>query len=303
MPKLEVYVISKRTLERTVAFAKGVMKVDSNWEVKVVPLKNFLQNGFSKDLRPGDAIAIWGILRGAGVLLHEARKRKIDYYFMDHSYFKSANQVEEWYRIEKNNHSCTSLKIVSNKRWDKFFKIKNKIMPWKTQATCGPNILVCPPTQAVSWYQNLHFDWSNYIVKKLKEFLPQDKHKNIKVRLKPNEPIVDQKGNLIKLEPNKNDTPLLEDLNNCHCVIAYNSNVALQATMMGIPVIVQDISPCLPISYKLNDLKKKDRELEKTFNQEPKHRIKLLYWLSHNQWNLNEIQDGTAWKMLKENEK
>ena len=27
MPKLEVYVISKRTLERTVAFAKGVMKV------------------------------------------------------------------------------------------------------------------------------------------------------------------------------------------------------------------------------------------------------------------------------------
>ena len=73
--------------------------------------------------------------------------------------------------------------------------------------------------------------------------------------------------------------------------------------MMGIPVIVEDISPCLPISYKLNDLKKKDRELEKTFNQEPKNRIKLLYWLSHNQWNLNEIQDGTAWKMLKENEK
>ena len=75
MPKLEVYVISKRTLERTVAFAKGVMKVDSNWEVKVVPLKNFLQNGFSKDLRPGDALAIWGILRGAGVYYKKQKKK------------------------------------------------------------------------------------------------------------------------------------------------------------------------------------------------------------------------------------
>ena len=48
MPKLEVYVISKRTLERTLAFAKGVMQSDPNWNVKVVPLKQFLQNGFSK---------------------------------------------------------------------------------------------------------------------------------------------------------------------------------------------------------------------------------------------------------------
>ena len=168
MPKLEVYVISKRTLERTISFAKGVMKVDPNWKVKVVPLKKFLQNGFSEDLKPGDAIATWGILRGAGVLLHEARKRKIDYYFMDHPYFKSENESEEWYRIVKNNHSCTSLKRVSNERWNKFFKSKNNIMPWKKQVTCGPNILVCPPTQAVSWYQSLQFDWSNHIVKKLK---------------------------------------------------------------------------------------------------------------------------------------
>ena len=40
MPKLEVYVISKRTLERIVAFAKGVISSDPSWDTKVVPLKH-----------------------------------------------------------------------------------------------------------------------------------------------------------------------------------------------------------------------------------------------------------------------
>ena len=36
----------------------------------------------------------------------------------------------------------------------------------------------------------------------------------------------------------KHKTSLEEDLISSYCVIAYNSNVALQATLMGIPVIV-----------------------------------------------------------------
>ena len=65
----------------------------------------------------------------------------------------------------------------------------------------------------------------------------------------------------MKLEPNENNTSLEEDLKNCHCVIAYNSNVALQATLTGIPAIVGDISPCKPISYNLNDFKREHRDL------------------------------------------
>ena len=61
MPNLEVYVISKRTLERTLAFAKGVMQSDQNGMLKLFHWK-ILQNGFSKDLKKGDAIATWGIL-------------------------------------------------------------------------------------------------------------------------------------------------------------------------------------------------------------------------------------------------
>ena len=175
-------------------------------------------------------------------------------------------------------------------------------MPWKKQVDCGPNILICPPTHAVSWFQNLNYNWCDYITSKLKEFLPASKHNFIKIRLKPNEPIVDNVGNLIKLEPNDNDIPLEEDLNNCRCVIAYNSNVALQATLLGIPVITGDISPCKPISFKLDDFNKSEKSLSDLFNKEPKNRLNLLYWLANNQWKLTEIENGIAWKMLKENE-
>ena len=302
MPKLEVYVISKRTLERVLAFAKGVISSDSSWDTKVVPLKHYLNDGFSLNLKKGDAIATWGILRGAGMLLHEAKKRGVDFYYIDHSYFKSSNKNEEWYRIVKNNHSCTSLKLVDKNRWLNYFQSKNNIMPWKKQADCGPNILVCPPTHAVSWFQNLNYNWCDHVISKLKEYLPVSKHNFIKIRLKPNEPVVDNVGNFIKLEPNHNDISLEEDLNNCRCVIAYNSNVALQATLLGIPVITGDISPCKPISFKLDDFNKSEKSLSDLFNKEPKNRLNLLYWLANNQWKLSEIENGTAWKMLKENE-
>ena len=77
MRKLRVYVIGKRTLERTLAFAKGIISSDKKWDTKVVPLKEFLLNGFPDDLDKGDAIATWGILRGTGLLLNEAKKEKL----------------------------------------------------------------------------------------------------------------------------------------------------------------------------------------------------------------------------------
>ena len=126
MPKLEVYVIDKRTLERILAFARGVISSDSHWDTKVVPLKNYLSDGFSPNLKKGDAIATWGILRGTGILLHEAEKKGIDFYYIDHAYFKSNNKNEEWYRIVRNGHSCTSLKFIGKDRWLNYFAKWNR---------------------------------------------------------------------------------------------------------------------------------------------------------------------------------
>ena len=45
-----------------------------------------------------------------------------------------------------------------------------------------------------------------------------------------------------------------EDLDNSSIVIAYNSQVALEATIKGIPVIVNENNACHSISFSLNDI-------------------------------------------------
>ena len=47
--------------------------------------------------------------------------------------------------------------------------------------------------------------------------------------------------------------------------------------------------------YKIEDLTKIENDLIKPFNQEPPR--KICYLACNNQWNLNEIGNGTVWKM------
>ena len=69
--------MEKELWKEPLAFAKGIILSDKTWDTKVVPLKDFLSNGFPDDLNKGDAIATWGILRGTGLLLNEAKKEKL----------------------------------------------------------------------------------------------------------------------------------------------------------------------------------------------------------------------------------
>jgi hypothetical protein len=168
---------------------------------------------------------------------------------------------------------------------------------WKTKSERGDRILVLPPTHAVQWY----FDaarWEEQTLTYLKQILPIELHKLIKVRRKPKEPIVDKLGNLLRLDAFVEDdsVTLEEDLAQSNVVIAYNSMVALKATLLGIPVITNQHNCCHPISFSVNNLIEPDR----VFDVEP-NRVKLVRWLSQCQFNNSEIKQGIAWKMLQEN--
>ena len=188
------------------------------------------------------------------------------------------------------------IKQVSSFRWDKFFSDKYKISPWKTYHERGKNILIIPPTNAISWYFNER-NWENKILTDLRNYLPKETYKLIKIRVKPNEPIVDDKGNYLGIRQNKtiNNVSLEEELKNSSLVIAYNSQVALEATLRGIPVIVNQHNCCYSISFKLSDLEKGVNN--PIFDKEP-DRINLFRWLSYCQFKFEEIKNGFAWKTI-----
>ena len=285
-------------------FAEGVSNLGSDkWLAHVVNIGDFKNSGHPPDT---DAIATLGILRGTGLALQSAAAAGIDRYYIDHAYFNPGyaskkNIKKGWMRITKNKHTMNTLPKgeVSSENWKANFKHNNPIHAWKTRLERGDRILVLPPSNAIQWYFNVPA-WEEQVVSHLKRILPMELHKLIKVRRKPKEPIVDKLGNLLRLDTSVEDdsVTLEEDLLESNVVVAYNSMVALKATLMGIPVITNQHNCCYPISFKVKDIQPDMSNLN--FDIEP-NRTKLVRWLSQCQFSNDQIHSGIAWTMLQEN--
>ncbi len=310
MPKLYVYGTDRqKTTKLTIAFARGVIRhnnaTNGPWQVKHLPITNYLEIGFPSDLVAGqDAVATLGVLRGTGLMLKSAKAKGIDYYYMDHAYFMPGYGGKGWMRISKNSHTCTTLREVSKDKWNGFHKNYGyQCEKWKNNNQRGRDILVLPPTGAVSWFFDQgKEEWLDQTISELKSLLPESEHYRIKIRRKPKEPVVDAQGNLIELKTypgSHSDIPFETQLLDAQVVIAYNSMAALQATMQGIPVITSENSCCYRVSFNLDVYKNQHDPQE--FDTEPPNRPHLLYWLAANQWKLRDIESGNAWKCLQEN--
>ncbi len=273
--------------------SNSINKHIKDCESSILNINDFLKNGIPKYT---NGIITFGILRGTGHLLKQAAIMNIDRYFIDHAYFDPGYHGDWWVRISKNKHTMNYFREVSNYRWENFFSSKHLVMPWKNYQQRGENILIIPPTNALCWYFDEH-EWLNYVLNYLKKNLSKNKFNKVKIRLKPKEPIVDKNGKYLGLKVNENvkNCSLEEDLNNASIVIAYNSQVALDATLRGLPVIVNQHNCCNTLSFKLSDIK---GEIDNPiFDREP-DRKKLFKWLAYCQFKLSEIKSGFAWKTI-----
>ena len=291
MPNLIVYDTGRKlTTQFTVAFARGVIRgnneLQGNWNVKHMSIGNYLTEGIPANTH---AVATLGILRGTGLMLREAQSLGIDYYYMDHAYFNSGYSGKGYLRVTKNAHSCNTLEDAKSKKFDTFTNYT--LEDWRSNEQRGEKILILPPTDAVGWYF-MDKDWLSRTVEKIKSVTDRE----IVVRYKPAEPVVDDRGFLLELRnPEQSYPPLAQQLDDSFCVVAYNSMAALEATLKGIPVITSENSCCIHTSFAIGDLAD-----PLVFNHEPENRRKLVYWLPHNQWNRRQLEDGTAWKELVE---
>ena len=293
MKKLAVYYTEHETSHELLKrLCKGINENKTNWEAELCNIEDFFNNGIMPNV---NGVLVHGILRGTGLVIQEAIKKNIDYYYIDHAYFNSGYQGQFWNRISKNSLSINYLKRIDDLRWN-FFKKNFDLKPWKKSNQRGEKILVIPPTSAIQWFYDVK-DWYKKLIIFLAQNFDDDLVKRIKVRYKPNEPIVDDLGNLLGIKETKKefDIPLQEDLENSCLVIAFNSNVALEATRKGIPVIVDHTNACSPLSYFITDITKNLDNPK--FDIEP-DRIGLLKWLSYCQFNIEEVENGSAWNMV-----
>lgn len=230
------------------------------------------------NLPEADLIVISGILRGPGLVFKECVRQNRNFLFVDHAYFMKGYDHPNWMRISRNRHSFGPSLIGSDStRFNTYFP--RKLSSWR--GGTGKHILVMPPTHAIGWLFDAH-DWEEKTVAKLKSITDRP----IRVRGKPNNPVVDDLGNLLYMDDSQSGGPsLIEDLNDAYAAVVYNSNAAIDCIQAGVPVICEDACAATAISFKYDDI---DTDAMRT---EPQ-RMQWFYDLANSQFTREELRLG-----------
>lgn len=192
-------------------------------------------------------IAILGILRGTERLLWLAKEQNINFYYLDHSYFFRADKhkkndiTNDWsYRVCLNQENLNFLvhDKLNTEDTNRIQKNKNLLLPRSIIKTTGNKILICPPSYAIARYYKFKNNdvqlWLNNTIQIVKE----QTDKEIIIRYKDS------------------TTPFIKDFENAYCLISYQSTLAIEAVLRGIPSFCSEYSCVAPVSTTTFDLNK-----------------------------------------------
>jgi len=247
-----------------------------------------IHNGWKDEDRP--IHFFWGL---AGKNIHyikECMDKKEEWYYVDVGYLtQQINRYPEpfiydknrtYFRIVKGQMHTTRGKVGNGQRLNELESkgIDVNFKGWNTGET--KHVLLCPSSETVTYHINgiSQEQWIKEVTETLKQFTKRD----FVVRNKP------RPGN----EWWNKD--IKEDLKDCHCLITNMSLSAVDAVMNYVPVICHTSNVVSPVAS--HDLK----FVEKPFRPGRKTMTEWLKFITENQFTLEEISNGTAYKTLKE---
>jgi hypothetical protein len=195
-------------------------------------------------------------------VLRQAQSEGREWYYGDHGYLGRRT----YYRITKNAYQHDGRGAATPDRWRKF---NREILPWRKD---GSHVLVCPNSAT---YCALHgFDVQDWLT---------DVHITLRAH-------TDRE---IRLRWKVDRTPIGFDLVDCWACVVFSSAAALEALIFGVPIFV--LAPfAAGARLGLSDLTKIEAPIY------PDGREQLLWNLCDQQWTLQEIFKGDAWRALRE---
>lgn len=238
----------------------------------------------TKDFRYEDSkdpIVMRGILKYK--IMEQCRKDGRDFYFIDTGYLgnqASADNPNGWklyHRIVKNDiqHNCDIIERPS----DRFDRLQLPVAKWKKG---GKNILIAKPDEKPMRYYGLDLDqWLEETIAEIKKHT--DRPIVVRERVKSRTERVVNKS-------------LKEALGeNVFALVTFNSNAATEAILHGYPAFTLAPSHAArPVS--LQDLSK----IETPYYPEEEKVRAWLYHLAYCQFHVNELKDGSAWRIINE---
>ena len=226
--------------------------------------------------RPGRPAAFYGVTPESLECFAKATASGLNWYYVDHGYFGRG----DYYRITKNREQIETNNWLPNMQRLAVHGVKFK--PWRAR---GEHILVC--TQS-DWWHERHtgmsaFEWSRRIVHSLQ----QHTSRPIRIRHKPETAKGVDAASIAKTQ-----ATIEADLENCHALVTYTSNAAVDAVLRGVPVFVSQESAAVSVGQPLSRLPYIERP------SRPVTRVEWAGVLADHQWSFDEIRSGVAWKAL-----
>lgn len=206
--------------------------------------------------------AMYGVLRGCGDIIRQCQWVGRDFYHIDHGYFRRGLGFDGYYRITRNGFQAHDFRHRFETR---FASLNVEIKPWRSG---GRHVVVIPLTGHMATFLGIDGDqWLNAVTREISHFTDR--------------PIV---------ENPKEGSELKRLLEEAHILVTHSSNAAVDAIMMGVPVIALGPSACLPVSTPMEEI-----ETPRYPDREP-----WAWDLACRQFNLDEMRSGEAWKILNE---
>lgn len=223
---------------------------------------------------PGAPAFFYGVTHRQISLFDKIRSSGLDWYYCDNGYvpavrYPGSRYATELFRITKNAPQIDGTGKPDHKRRELYMP---EIKPWRQN---GRDILVCLQS-------DLHHElWGSDAGSWLKDTmatLSRVTDRNIVVRDKPLR--------------DRSAVPFSVALKNAYAVVTYNSRVAVEGILAGVPAFVSVTCAASPMAN--TDLKRIEHP------DRPEGREEWSAVLAANQWTLQEMESGRAWRDLQE---
>jgi hypothetical protein len=216
---------------------------------------------------------------GKRKLIHECWDKQHTFYYMDSGYvgnYKSKSNphaFKVWHRIVKNDVQHNKIIERPDDRWKRLdYPIHKRKQ--------GKHILLVTPSEKPCKFYGIDKDtWVNDTIAEIKKYTDRP----IVIRDK-----APRQQRITKT--------IFDDLNNCHALVTYQSIAAVESVLYGVPAFTLAPTAADPVC---------DKDLSLIETPTPQYEDKIYKWahhLAYGQFHNDELNDGTAYRMLLDNE-
>lgn len=222
---------------------------------------------------PDELIPVIGCSPPFWPLIQDWNKRGRNWIYWDRGYFRrvfaaslpwAASRELSFYRVHLNGYQMQAIRDVPDDRW-KALDYDGEIRPWQKN---GRHIVIAAPSRTYAKFHRCE-NWIADTIDALAR--------------------VTDRQLVIRDKEHCRNRPLAKDIDGAHCLVTHGSIAAVEAVVMGCPVVVDPSSAAALVG------RTSIKDVENLIYPD---RMPWLRSLAYSQWNESELEDGTVWRML-----